>query len=121
MSRPPGAERGSASVVTAAVVATVLVLVGMLLTAGAGRAAAVRAQGAADAGALAGASALVGLVPGAPCPLARTVVGASGAAVSSCDTSGGYVRVVVAVDSGPFHLRALAVAGPDPAAPRRPR
>lgn len=105
-------DRGSATVVMTAVVAVTLVVVGALLSAAAGRVAVVRAQGAADAGALAAAAALAGRVPGAPCSRAGWVVDASGASLSSCATAGGLARVVVAVRTGPFTVAADAVAGP---------
>ncbi|KQS14399.1 hypothetical protein ASG04_00460 [Curtobacterium sp. Leaf183] len=114
-------DRGSATVVMVAVVAVVLALVSALVTAAAVRGGTVRAQGAADAGALSGAAALVGLVPGGPCAVADTAVTASGAVLASCETASGVVRVAVTVHSGPFAVDADAVAGPAPPTPHRQR
>ena len=121
MTPPATGERGSATVVMVALVAAVLVLVGGLLTAAAVRGGVIRAQGAADAAALSGAAAVVGLVPGAPCARAAEVVAASRAVLAACETAGGLVRVSVTVRSGPVTVGADAVAGPDPSTAHRQR
>ncbi|MGU3409994.1 Rv3654c family TadE-like protein [Microbacterium sp. M1A1_1b] len=115
MTTPDTRDRGSATVVMVAVVAAVLVLSSSVLAAAAIRGAEVRAQGAADAAALSGAAALVGLVPGTPCSIAATVVVAAAESLASCDTAGSVVRVAVTVRSGPITVGADAVAGPEPA------
>lgn len=107
-------ERGSATVLMTAVVAVVALLLVAALAGAAGRVAVVRAQGAADAGAVAGAAVVVGLVPGDLCDVVRSVVRRAGAAPTTCDSAGALVHVVVVVRSGPFAVGAGAVAGPDP-------
>ncbi|WP_148071104.1 hypothetical protein [Curtobacterium sp. PhB115] len=112
MQRPAGAERGSATVLMAAVLG-VGVLVGSTALAAAGhRAQAIRAQGSADAAATGAAAASVGLLPGGPCTVAGHLATANGAALAACELASATVRVSVVVGTGPFAVGAVAVAGP---------
>jgi DNA topoisomerase-1 len=106
------AERGSATVLLAAVLGVVLIAVGAALSGAGLRVGAVRAQTAADAAALAAAGALVGLLPGDPCTVARAVATANRASVGSCSTAAATARVRVHFGGGPFAVGAVAVAGP---------
>lgn len=107
-----GAEQGSATVLVTAVVGVVLVLVTAALAGAGFRVQSVRAQGAADASALAAASALVGLLPGDPCAVAGAVAAANRATLGSCRTAASTARVEAVVEGGPFAVGAVAVAGP---------
>ncbi|MFJ3383977.1 MULTISPECIES: hypothetical protein [unclassified Curtobacterium] len=109
-------ERGSATIVFVALVAVVLVVLGAVLAAAATRAAVARAQGAADAAALAGAAAAAGLLADDVCVAAARVARGNAAVLGPCERSGAVVRVAVVVRSGPFDVRAVAVAGPSPRA-----
>ncbi|TCK59625.1 hypothetical protein [Curtobacterium sp. PhB136] len=115
-------ERGSATVVVVALVAVVSLVLGSVLAAAAVRTASVRAHGAADAAALAGAAAAAGLLPDEVCVAAARVARGNGAVPGACERSGAVVRVAVVARSGPFGVRAVAVAGPssEPQVPGRP-
>ncbi len=117
MSRRPGGERGSGSVLVLGVVA-VLLVVGVAATA------LVQAQGAmsrartgADMAALAGATALSSLTrPADPCQRASQVAAANGTQLQECTVSGQDVTVSVTararVMGVPRAARAAARAGP---------
>ncbi len=94
------------------VVTVTTVLATVLLAAAGTRVAVLRSQGAADAAAVAGAAAAVGLVRGEPCAAADRAAGGNGARVSSCQVADAVVRVRVQVRAGPFTVEAAALAGP---------
>lgn len=66
---------------------------------------------AADAAALAGASALLGAAPGAPCERAAEAAGVNGARLASCRVDGWTVRVTVTGTAAGFPLSGIARAG----------
>lgn len=94
------------------VVTVSMVLATALVAAAGTRVAVMRSQGAADAAAVAGAAAAVGLVRGGPCAAADRTARGNGARVSSCDVADAVVRVRVHLRSGPFDVEAVALAGP---------
>jgi hypothetical protein len=96
------------------VMATAVFLASVLLAAAGTRVAVVRSQGAADAAAVAGAAAAVGLVRGGPCAAADRAARGNGARVSSCDVADAVVRIRVGLRAGPFTVEAAALAGPPP-------
>ena len=108
-------DRGSATVVMVGVVTATVFLATALLAAAGSRVAVVRSQGAADAAAVAGAAAAVGLVRGEPCTAADRAARGNGAGVTSCDVADAVVRVRVGLHAGPFTVEAAALAGPPPA------
>ncbi|WP_309148046.1 Rv3654c family TadE-like protein [Curtobacterium sp. MCBD17_032] len=116
----PVTECGSAAVLLVAVLAAVSLVVMSALTAAGLRVTASRAQGAADAAALAAAAASVDLVPGPPCAAARRSARAVGAELRTCSVTGARARVVVVVGSGPLSVGAVSVAGPQARAVARP-
>lgn len=117
MSRRPGSEQGSGSVLVLGVIAVLLVV-------GLAAAALVQAQGAmarartgADMAALAGATALSSLTrPADPCQTAANVAAANGTVLQECVVLGQDVTVSVVVQvrllGVPRQARAVARAGP---------
>jgi predicted outer membrane protein len=94
------------------VVTTTMILATVLFAAAGARVAVARSQGAADAAAVAGAAAAVGLVRDEPCAAADRTARGNGARVSSCDVADAVVRVRVQLRAGPFDVEAAALAGP---------
>lgn len=111
-------DRGSVTVLLAAVLGVGTAVAAVGLAAAGHRVSVVRVQAAADAAALAAAAALVGLVPGEPCAQASVVARAGGATVSSCTTVDARARVTASTGGGAFAVSAVAVAGP-PSGARR--
>lgn len=111
--RPVG-ERGSATVVLIAVLATTSIVTASLFGAASHRVAAARARGAADAAALAAAAATVGLVTDPPCVAAERLARVNAAVLVGCGVDGARARVEVSVGTGPLSAHAVAVAGPRP-------
>jgi DNA topoisomerase-1 len=105
-------ERGSASVLVLGVVLAMLAVVGTIAAAGRVQSDLVRTATAADAAALAGAAAVVGLVAGAPCPVAAAVAVSNGVELARCTVDGAAVTVRVTLRSGVFALGAASRAGP---------
>ncbi|WP_236713589.1 Rv3654c family TadE-like protein [Rathayibacter tanaceti] len=105
-------EAGSATVVAVGVIAgtvlvTAAVLAGCVVLVGHQRSIA-----AADASALAAADVASGLLPGEPCAAAGRVARAGGATLSRCELEGGVASVEVTVAVGPLPLAARSRAGP---------
>ena len=115
-------DRGGASVLAIALIATVLMLGGTLMFAAAASAAQIAVQHAADEAALVGARAARAQVAlGEPvsaiaCAAARGAASEQGATVTRCVTAGAVVTVDVALSRGPARVSAQAVAGPASAA-----
>lgn len=118
-----GDDRGGASVLVIAVIATVLMIGGAVMFAAAASAAQIAVQHAADETALAGARAARAQVAlGEPvtataCAAARGAAREQGAAVTRCVTAGAVVTVGVDLSRGLARVSAQAVAGPVSAAP----
>lgn len=115
-------DRGSATVLGAGIVAVVIVL--LVVVAGAGHVAAMnlRAAKAADLAALAAADAARGLAPGEPCAVAASVTEANDARLARCAPApdqGDVIDVEVEVTLLPVldvlgPARGIARAGPPP-------
>jgi len=102
------AERGSATVVTLAVIVVVLILTVSGLMLASAVLASHRARAAADLAALAAAGALMRAEPpSVACLLAARVAAANQASLERCTTAGAEVRLSAAVPTG---LKGLGVA-----------
>lgn len=111
-----GRERGSATVLAAGVAAALVVTAVAFTAVGQASAARHRAQGAADAAALAGAARVL-LGEGEACGAARAMVERAGSVLERCEVDG--VEVTVAVSEVPAGIpaafgpaRAVSRAGP---------
>ncbi|MCD0443512.1 flp pilus-assembly TadE/G-like family protein [Glycomyces sp. A-F 0318] len=109
-------ERGSATVLAAGVAAALVVMAVAFTAVGQASAARHRAQGAADAAALAGAARVL-FGDGEACGAARAMVEEAGSALEGCEVDG--VEVTVAVSEVPAGIpaafgpaRAVSRAGP---------
>lgn len=104
-------ERGSATVIT---LALVFALVGVVII-GVGAAAllnrASHLQSVADLAALAASDVSRGVVPGQPCSLARAILREAGFSLVSCELEEGRARVVGRASVGGVALTARAHAG----------
>ena len=102
--------------IMAAVIASTLLLGAPVLAYAAGAVGGAKAGAAADAAALAGADAMVGLIPEAPdaCEIAAEIVALNDAALVECaaDDSRVEVAVTVQVRMGPVTSTRQARAGP---------
>jgi secretion/DNA translocation related TadE-like protein len=105
-------DDGSGSILTVALLGAVTALTVMLLPLYVGLATRQSVAGAADAAALAGADAAVGIVAGIPCETAGRVAAANGASIVSCDVDGLIVTVVAARMMLGVSVTAAATAGP---------
>lgn len=105
-------DRGTAAVLAIAIITALLVLTGMMLPLAVVLSAYRAAAGAADASALAAADAVVGIVPGSPCPVAGVVAAGNGATVTRCVIDGAIATVRVRVSSAGVRVQATATAGP---------
>jgi len=106
-------EGGSASVVVVALAAALLVLLTGIAAAVRLQVDLIRAATAADSAAVAGAAAVVGLVPGPPCSVAATVLARSGITLDECTVTDAEVLVRGSSRSGVVPVGATARAGPD--------
>ncbi len=91
----------------------IVVLVGVALPLYMGIAEKHSVLAAADAGALAAADTIGGVVDGDPCSLAARVVDANGAQLSSCEVDGAVVTVRVASTILGLIVSGSATAGPN--------
>ncbi len=107
-------DAGAGSVVTVAVIAALILAVGLCLPIGAVLADRQRAAGAADAAALAAADVAIGIRGGSPCAAAEVVSSANGAGLTSCVVDGVIVTVGVRIVRGVLPIAAVATAGPPP-------
>lgn len=117
------ADRGSASILTLAIVMVVVMLGAAIVAGAAASAVRVAAQHAADEAVLAGAHVArgeraLGRDPAArACSAASVAAGDNGAHSRRCAVDGAVVTVEVSLRRGPAEVRATAVAGPGHAAP----
>lgn len=109
---PSSRDRGSVTVIMAAIAAVALMLVLVVVGLAQGMGARAAAQGAADLSALAAATAV--LSDGTPpCDLAANVAQRNGAELSSCSVEGAIAEVRVSIRAGPFGAASgTARAGP---------
>lgn len=108
-------DRGSGGVLALVVVLLVAALALAALAIASVLAARARVEAAADAGALAAADTLSGLLPGVPCDRAADAVAAHGAALADCRLDGLVADVVASDRVAGFAIVAAARAGPPPA------
>jgi secretion/DNA translocation related TadE-like protein len=107
-------ERGSGAVLSLAPVAALAAVVTILLPFALLMPVKHRVKDAADAAALAAADVAVGLVPGAPCEVAATVVEGNGAELADCRMDGPIATVTAAATVAGVPVRATSSAGPPP-------
>lgn len=105
-------DKGSGSILAVAIMGATALLAGMLLPLDAVLQAKQQTADAADAAALAGADAAVGIIPGFPCQEAGRVAESNGASLGGCEVDGEVVTV--RADRTVFGLRVTgtATAGP---------
>lgn len=113
-------ERGSGSVLTVAIVASVALFAMAVIPAGAVLSRRQAVAGASDAAALAAADARSGAIAGHPCDLAERVARANAARVASCELDGLVATVSATGTVGPFRITTRSTAGPprEPSGPR---
>ncbi len=109
-----GSERGAGSVLVVAVVGSVVALTAIALPLCALLPVAVRADGTADAAALAAADTALGVISGVPCERATSVAAAMGATVERCVVTGLTATVRVRVLAGVVGVTGTATAGLPP-------
>lgn len=107
-------ERGSGSVLAVALVASVLMLAGLVLPLNAALTTRQLTANAADAAALAAADTASGLVPGYPCANAAEAARLNGAALGACMVNGLEVTVTATRKVLGVVLSVAARAGPGP-------
>lgn len=105
-------EIGAGSILAVALVGAVLSMVVLLVPLYSVVGATSRVAAAADAAALAGADAAIGIVAGFPCAMAASVADANGVVVTECQADGVIVTVRVSVAVLGFPVSATATAGP---------
>ncbi len=105
---------GSASVLGVALVAAIVVLLGILAPLCAAYQSRQVAAGAADAAALAAADTALGFTTGDPCAVASRAAQLNGATLESCAIDGLVATVQVSVNVMGLPAIARAKAGPDP-------
>lgn len=107
-------EFGSGSVLSAALIASVLMLTGLALPLNAALTTRQLAANAADAAALAAADTASGVVPGYPCANAAEAARLNGAALGECAVEGLLVRVTASKSVLGVVVTIEARAGPPP-------
>lgn len=108
------ADRGSATVVGAAIVTATALLLALIAAAGNLMVCRAHARSIADIAALAGATALYEAA-GEPCVIALAVIDENGAALESCDIEGEEIQVKVRIPTGTpivSHVVMRSRAGP---------
>ena len=113
-SRTISSDRGSSTVLVAALVVTTAVLGLATVGAHSALAARSRAAGAADASALAAADVVAGVSSGSACARAESVAASNSVALDSCLVTGAEATVEVSTTVGPVPVRARSTAGPPP-------
>jgi secretion/DNA translocation related TadE-like protein len=108
-------DRGAGSILAVAIISAMVLVAGMLLPLVAVLQAKQSVGDAADAAALAGADAAVGIIPGFPCAEASRVAQADGATIGACAVDGPVVTVRASRTVFGFPVTAAATAGPPPA------
>lgn len=109
-------ERGSGSILSVAILGTVLTLAILLIPLLLGLTERRSVAGAADAAALAAADTVVGIIPGVPCDSAGRVARANGASIVSCEVDGVIVTVTALRMLLGVSVTAVATAGPSESA-----
>ena len=110
-------DRGSGSLLTIALIGSVVALTGLGLPVFVGLAVRQSVAAAADASALAAADVMSGLVPGYPCDAARRLAEANGATLASCEPDGLVVAVSATRHFAGITITSSATAGPPPGVP----
>jgi secretion/DNA translocation related TadE-like protein len=105
-------ERGSGSVLTIALIASITALTALALPLYSALAMRQAVAAAADAAALTAADVAVGIAPGYPCAQAALVATANGAVLRSCELDGLVATVTVERSLLGIPARATATAGP---------
>jgi len=105
-------ERGSGTILTVAVLAAVLALVGTVVAVSLALVAKQRVVGAADAAALAAADTASGFVAGYPCAAAKRAAQLNGAELGGCDVAGLIATVTAHTSYLGMEITVAARAGP---------
>ncbi len=105
-------ERGSGSVLAAAIVAALLALLGVVVPLTSALAVKQRVVAATDAAALAAADAASGAVAGVPCDVAATAVQLGGARLLRCEVHGAFANVTANSSYLGLTITVSARAGP---------
>jgi len=106
------ADAGTGGVLALALVAATVLVALAVLTLGSALAVRQRVIAAADAGALAAADALLGVVADDPCRLAREVAAAHRVAFAGCVVEGAEVVVTMRADAAGLPIQVSSRAGP---------
>ena len=104
-------NEGAGAVTSLTVVATLVMVAGLMLPSVGLMVVHVRAQALSDRAALAAADAMTGALPGHPCELAAEIVSALRADAWSCDLDAGDAFVTLRVPFGPIHVDVRSRAG----------
>ena len=107
-------ERGSGVVLAVAIVAATVVLATAMVGLGAVLAIRQHVIGGADAAALAGADAAIGIAPGDPCAVAAHVAAAGGIRLGECAVDGLVVTVTGVGSAAGIPIPVRSRAGPPP-------
>jgi secretion/DNA translocation related TadE-like protein len=105
-------ERGSGTVLSVAVIAGILAIVGMVIPVSLALAVKQRVVGAADAAALAAADTASGFASGFPCDAAAKAARLNGAELSRCDLDGLVATVTARTGYLGMEVSVAARAGP---------
>lgn len=109
-------DDGAGSLLAVAVIGAVLAVTFLLVPLYTVLTVRARAEGSADAAALAAADVAIGIVPGIPCAVAADVAEANRARVTECQADGVIVTVRVSITVLGFSVQSAATAGPPGAA-----
>jgi secretion/DNA translocation related TadE-like protein len=107
-----GQQRGSGTVLSVAVLAGIIALVGMVIPVSLALAVKQRVVGAADAAALAAADTASGFASGYPCDVAAKAAQLNGAELSGCDVEGLVATVTARAGYLGLEVNVSARAGP---------
>ncbi len=104
-------DEGAGTVTALTVMATLVMVAGLMLPVVGLITVQVRAQSLSDRAALAAADAMTGALAGKPCELAAEIVTSMRADTWSCDLDGGDAFVTLRVPFGPVHVDVRSRAG----------